>query len=293
MSNANTPSGFTPRSLTRWNRYYVPQADTNAYRVGDVVKSSSGSDAVGVPTVTLHSGASGVAVRGVVVAVDPGLPATGGFIGGTRMSVPAVKTKDYYLWVCDDPEIDFIAVDDGTTPSALVAANIGAFCGFAPAASGAANGGSAAALSSSSFGGTTGACKVVSLAPGSVYGAFAAWIVRFPLHELGTAPTQSSGGGGGGGGGGSGGVTTQEPTSRALVAGDNGNSGITPNAISLTVNAGMPAGFNFDTAGPGLVAWVQGPGVQIQDQRQAGNTYFVNLLKWVADNTYVVIGGKS
>jgi hypothetical protein len=292
MTNSATPSGFTPRSLQTWHRYYIPKSDTNAYGVGDLVRTPGGADANGIPTATLHTGSATVPVRGVIVAVDPGLPATGGYVNGARLRVPAAKAQDYYVWVCDDPEMEFLAVDDGLTPSALVGANMGSLVGVTLSAAASANGGSATALTSSSFGGTAGLCKVVGLAPGSVLGAFATWIVRFPLHELGNAPTQSSGGGGGGGGGGSA-VTTIESASRALVSGDSGNTGITPNPISLTVNAGMAQGFNFYTQGPGQVTWVQGAGVQIQDQRQAGATYFTSYLQWVGPDSYVVTGAKA
>lgn len=196
MTNTTTPNGFQTRKLTAWNRYYVPQSDTNIYRAGDVVRSGSGSDANGVPTVLPHTGSG--AMRGVIVSVDPGLPATGGLqADGQKLYVPAIKTRGYYLWVNDDPAATYSAVDDGLTPANLIAANVGTFVNFTPGAGATANGGSTAALTSSTFGGAAGSgCwKLLQINQGSSYGASASWIVQPANHEL------SQGGGGGAGGG--------------------------------------------------------------------------------------------
>jgi hypothetical protein len=195
MTNTTTPNGFQSRNLTKWNRYYVPQTDTNIYRAGDVVRSGSGSDANGVPIVLPHTGSG--AIRGVIVSVDPGLPATGGLqADGQKLYVPAIKTRGYYLWVNDDPAATFAAIDDGLTPANLVAANVGTFVNFTPGAGATANGGSTSALTSSTFGGASGSgCwKVLQLNTGSSYGANASWIVQPANHEL------AQGGGGAGGG---------------------------------------------------------------------------------------------
>lgn len=198
MTNLTTPNGFAPIELKAWTRYCIPQSDTHEYRVNDVLKSAGGTDAGGTPYVTVHPGSG--AMRGVLVAVDPAFPSTGGVgSSGLKLYVPAIKTRDYYVWVDDDPNAQFVAIDDGLTPANLVAANVGTFVNFTPGVGGGSNGGSLAALTSSTFGGAAGAgCwKVVKLKPGSSYGANAAWIVQPANHELATA----------GGPGGSGGIT--------------------------------------------------------------------------------------
>lgn len=176
------PSGFTPQGLTSWNRYFVPQADTNAYRVGDVVKSAGGTDAAGIVAVTLCTGVG--AVRGVVVAVDPGLPATGGLIGAKRLSVPAVKSRGYYLWVDDDPSRVFAVIDDAQVSGNRVPGSVGAYANFTLGAGAAINGGSTAALSSSTLGSSAGCLQVLSLQAGSTYSPGATWLVKFAMHEL-------------------------------------------------------------------------------------------------------------
>jgi hypothetical protein len=197
MSNLNTPNGFASRPLTRWNRYYVPQADTNVYRVGDFVRSAGGTDASGTVAVSPHPG-SAVGMRGVIVSIDPGLPSTGGLqASGQKLSVPAVKTRDYYLWVNDDPAAIYVAVDDGLTPANLTAANVGSFANFTPGVAAGVNGGSTAALTSSTFGGASGSgcLKVLGILPPSSYGANAAWLVQSANHELSTGQGPGTGSG--------------------------------------------------------------------------------------------------
>lgn len=186
------PSGLTPTLLTSWNRYFIPQSDTSAYRVGDAVKSAGGTDAAGIIAVTLHSGTG--PARGVIVAVDPGLPATGGLVDGQKRSVPAAKLTGYYVWVDDDPSHQFAMVDDGLTPANSVASSAGKYANFTPGAVAAANGGSTAAITSSSLGSSSGCLQVLSLQPGSAYGAAATWLVKFAVHEL--ANNNGQGGGG-------------------------------------------------------------------------------------------------
>lgn len=199
-STIPTPNGFRPRPLTRWNRYYVPQADLAEYRVGNVVRTATGTDAYGTRAVTLQQG-SGPMV-GVIVSVDPGLPATGGLqSNGQLLSVPASKLHDYYLWVDDDPEAVYVAIDDGAVPANLTPANVGSFVNGTSGSGVTASGAAAAGLSSTTFGGAAGSgCwKVLGLVPGSAYGPGASWLVQSANHELQTAQ---------GGAGGNGGSTT-------------------------------------------------------------------------------------
>ena len=72
MANVNAPMGFSPiiygggaASNQQVRTYYIPSTDSNAYYIGDVVKTIAGSDANGIPAVTKC--ASGNTPRGVVV----------------------------------------------------------------------------------------------------------------------------------------------------------------------------------------------------------------------------------
>jgi hypothetical protein len=182
MANIRAPFGFAPSTTVNWKRYFIPQSDTHAYRVNDCVVTSGGSDAAGVLAVTLNPG--NLPARGLIVAVDPANPTTGRDSNLVRLTIPKVKTRDYYVWVLDDPNLEFTVQDDGLFPQNLVAANVGKACNFNP---GEADGTdlSTAALLSSTF--ASGAIvQVLGLysRPGNVIGPYGIWRCRFRLHEL-------------------------------------------------------------------------------------------------------------
>ncbi len=106
MANVDRPTGLSPvKNLngSTWNgqvnMYVILAADTGVYGIGSAVKSFAGGDANGVPAVTIA--AAGNALRGAivgVVALSADSP-----VG----PIPATKTRDYYVLVCDDPEVVF------------------------------------------------------------------------------------------------------------------------------------------------------------------------------------------
>lgn len=121
MSNPNRPVGLAPvkhlNGMT-WNgqvnMYVILSTNNSIFGVGSIVKSFAGGDANGVPALALAA-ASDVC-RGVIVAVVP-LQATDP-VG----PIPATKTRDYYVLVCDDPTVIFEAQFDNT--SAFATANL-------------------------------------------------------------------------------------------------------------------------------------------------------------------------
>jgi hypothetical protein len=138
MANTSTPFGLRPvRSLNGapWNgaatMYYIPSTDNNAYFVGDVVASLAGGDvATGASSVVLvgtrGAATSSGAVRGVIV----GIGAVAGNSGAAAplgadpdalatISIPATKTKGYFVWVCDDPTTVFEAQADTIAATAF------------------------------------------------------------------------------------------------------------------------------------------------------------------------------
>jgi len=179
MSNVNSPQGFSPAVTANWKRYFIRQADPHVYRVGDFVVSAGGSDAAGVVAVTLNPG--NLPNRALIIAVDPANPTTGRDASGLRLSVPAMKTRDYYVWALDDPALEFIVQDDGLNPLNLVAANVGNAVNFNPAEG--PGDLSKAVLTSATFG-TGSVIQVLGLAPGSTIGPYAKWRCRSRLHEL-------------------------------------------------------------------------------------------------------------
>jgi hypothetical protein len=125
--------------------YVIPQADTNAYFIGDVVRSAAGGNLfTGVSAVTLvgtrNAATTTGAVRGVIVGLgaqnsSSGVPNAQLFDTDNLnvLSIPATKTKDYYVWVADSPTVLFEAQVDS-----LIAANFNKnaplFVGLAPTA---------------------------------------------------------------------------------------------------------------------------------------------------------------
>lgn len=120
MANSNAPSGLAPvryLSGAKWsgaaNLYCILAADTNYYYVGDRVTTigNAGSDANGIPAVTLA--AAGTAARGVIVAVgtDPYTLANPNNLGAVQRLNSV--TVNYYCLVVDDPMVVFEVQEGG------------------------------------------------------------------------------------------------------------------------------------------------------------------------------------
>ena len=123
MANPIRPNGFSPVKTVQGNAwteqapvYFVPQTDTTAIYIGDLVKTVAGGDPNGIPAVTKCN--SGDTPRGIVVGVLVTPPVTNPSLQGAALSLettyaPATKTKGYYLLVVDDPYVCFEIMDDG------------------------------------------------------------------------------------------------------------------------------------------------------------------------------------
>lgn len=107
-----------------YRTYCIPQADANAYAIGDPVVLAGGADARGVPTVVLAT--PGSAITGVIVGAG-GIRYGGHGGDPTNLNttvIPATKTKDYYVAVVDDPNVLF-EVQEVSGGTALTAAEVG------------------------------------------------------------------------------------------------------------------------------------------------------------------------
>lgn len=89
--------------------YHIPSTDTNAYFIGRPVTLLGTGDGTGVPSVTI--GVAGSAILGPIVGVHPVKPVSPSLLGTSLTledtSIPATKTRDFYVMVCDDPDIIF------------------------------------------------------------------------------------------------------------------------------------------------------------------------------------------
>jgi hypothetical protein len=139
MPNISAPFGLKPVKQingsswnTAVNMYFIPQADTNAYYIGDVVRSAAGGDfTTGAPAVTLfgtrNAASTTGAARGVIVGLGSSVASPGGNSPQAFdpdnlnvLFIPATKTKNYYVWVVDSPSVIFEAQADS-----IIAANFG------------------------------------------------------------------------------------------------------------------------------------------------------------------------
>lgn len=150
MANVNAPFGLKPVKHTNgsaWNGavnlYYIPQADTNAYFVGDaVVSAANGSLLNGASAVALagtrNAAMTSGNIRGVIVGVGTSVATPGGSSPQAfdpsnleSTSIPATKTKDYFVWVVDSPDVIFEA-QTNTIANTAFNKNAPLFVGVAP-----------------------------------------------------------------------------------------------------------------------------------------------------------------
>lgn len=135
MANAIRPTGLSPVKTAlgaQWtaktNIYYIPSTDGSAYGIGDLVKSAAGSDVNGYPAVQKCTSGDTSPARGVIVGIFPVQPGGPQSLVGTSLSleiisVPATKTRGYYVAVDDDPMTIFEVMDDGLATLTATAAN--------------------------------------------------------------------------------------------------------------------------------------------------------------------------
>lgn len=189
MPNANTPFGLAPveyLSGAPWNgqvrRYFIPQADANAYAIGDPVTIAGSSDANGVASVVLMT--PGAGMLGVIVGMG-GPSYGGGNFDPTNLSttvIPATKTRGYYVSVVDDPNVVFEVQEVGTGTQ-LTAAEVGLNCNLVA-------GTNSGYMSGWQLTNTTEATtatldvKLLGLSqkPGNAFGAYAKWLVLMNNH---------------------------------------------------------------------------------------------------------------
>lgn len=188
MANVNRPNGFSPvndRNGANWNSqanlYYIVSTDPNQYNIGDLVKSTAGGDANGVPAIVKDT-AGTATERGVIVGfmVDPN--------NLNITNVPATKTHDYYAYVVDDPNTVFECTDDGNAGWSAAAA-IGKNCSVTVANPTSPQMLSASVLKYSTLGtANTLNIKILGakVSPDNSPGPYCRWLVKINLHELGT-----------------------------------------------------------------------------------------------------------
>lgn len=198
----NRPFGFAPvmslgqhTNSAQARRYCIPSTDGSAFYIGDAVAQVAGADTLGVPNV--QKAATGTSLRGVIVGVENptvgGVSLQGTVIDDTITSIPATKTRAYYVYVVDDPQALFMIQDDGITTANLVAASANLNSQLTIAAPSLGYQLSGTVLLSSTFAVTAAHnIKLMGLAQAPVlpggsangFGAYAVWIVKANQHNL-------------------------------------------------------------------------------------------------------------
>ena len=134
MPNSNRPAGLVPVGRidgTQWsgrlNLYYIPLADANAYAIGDPLTLAGSSSPDGrYPSVTLATAGFGNLVLGAL-CTGGGVTQAGPYFDPAnlgRIIIPATKTQDYYVGVCDDPSVLY-EIQEGGAGSNLAATDVG------------------------------------------------------------------------------------------------------------------------------------------------------------------------
>lgn len=193
MANADRPSGLSPVCYLNgapWNGggrvYCIPDTDdTNAFAIGDPVVLAGSADSNGVPTITLASAGTGNLVLGPIVS-GAGALAYGSSYGVPAESpivIPATKTRNYYVLVCDDPNVLF-DIQEENTGTALTAADVGANGNLVSGT----NNGYISGWELDRTGVATGATlqlKLMALRQinGNAFGDFARWLVMINHHQ--------------------------------------------------------------------------------------------------------------
>ncbi len=134
MANANRPSGLQPVQYLNgapWTGggrvYCIPNTDDSlAYAIGDPVDYAGSSDSAGIPTITLATAGTNNGILGAIVGMA-GTKYGASFGDPTDLNVtvvPVTKSKDYYVLVCDDPNVIF-EIQEEATGTALAATEVG------------------------------------------------------------------------------------------------------------------------------------------------------------------------
>lgn len=196
MANVNRPSGFRPvRYLNgaSWNGqanlYSIAAAYATELAIGDPVKSSGTADENGIPGIVLAA-ATG-AVRGVIVGLgkSPGLIANPSNLDTTKR--PASDPAVWYALVVDDPNVIF-EIQEESNGTALTATKVGLNTVPLLAAAGDYASGWLLRSATGASPATTATLQLRLMglaqhpAGTNTFGAYAKWLVKFNVHELGT-----------------------------------------------------------------------------------------------------------
>jgi len=193
MANINSPFGLRPVGYRngsgyagRATMYQIASGDTNAYAIGDPVVLSGAGSTGGIPVVTLATAGTGNQVLGSIISTG-GLKYGGPLADPASLDstvIPATKTKNYYVLVADDPDIEF-EIQEDSVGGDLAVASLGININLV---SGTNNGYVSGWMADSSSVATTATLQLqllrLSQRPDNAVGTYAKWVVRIVNHSF-------------------------------------------------------------------------------------------------------------
>lgn len=198
MANSNAPCGIRPinDNGTPWSGQgrlvAFKSSDANNIFLGDPVVPTTGTDANGVPYVTIATAGAAATVLGGFIGIANG-PAGGGgsAVSTVTRDLPVYRQASIanYGFVCDDPN-QLYAIQEDSVGGAIAASVAGFSNGLLVAGAGSTvTGFSAWQLQSSSVSNTANATYQLRLlgllrGPDNVIGVNAKWVVRLNLPAL-------------------------------------------------------------------------------------------------------------
>jgi hypothetical protein len=204
MPTLNAPFGLQPYRgggssayALQTRRYFIPQANANAFYIGSPVQLAATSDVEGTPGVDVNAGTG--AFVGAIVSIEAvnvgGISQVGVTLSQEQVSIPASKTRDYYVLVADDPNQVFEIQGDATATNQIAANANKCATMTITAPSPATFPVSATVLNSASIQTTnTLSLKLLGLSPRPEanrkgYGSWAVWLVKINQHQLANGAT--------------------------------------------------------------------------------------------------------
>jgi hypothetical protein len=194
MANANRPAGLVPvknLSGATWNGqgniYSIAASYGTALAVGDPVISSGSADANGVPGIAIYGGTG--AIRGVIVGLGT---AEGGIYNPNNLNSivrPASDPAVWYAIVADDPNLIF-EISEHANGTQLAAGQTGMNTTMQSGANNGYVSGWTLSSQTDATAATTATLpiRLLGLArrANNAFGAYATWLVKINVHELGT-----------------------------------------------------------------------------------------------------------
>lgn len=218
MANINRPKGLSPVQNTDgspWTQgttlFSIPTDASNTYAIGDIVMAAAGSDAQGVSNITKWTGVVSATTLpiGVIVGLrvaDPGISLVGNSLALEKSYLP-LNSGAHYAYVVTDPGTVYEIQGDSTTWATANMngnVNVTSLVGTTSGSAGTVTGSQTTLGNGAPYSNTVAIAPAASNAlplqvvglvqrPDVGFGAYAALLVRFNVHNFIGAATGRTG----------------------------------------------------------------------------------------------------